>query len=216
MDPWVVFSGFAADPLQVASAYDIAVSNSDFEGFPNTVVEYFAAGRPVVTTDAGGVEEMVNNHKNGILVPAGDDDRLYDAIALLIENDALRETFSGNIARLVSSGDPVTRRYLLKINFPVKGDLLPGMFGRAIFIVGHEKDPVIPKTAIVTRAGLKGVFLVEEDQSVKFRWIRTGREWPDKIQINAGIIAGQRIVAEKGSRLRDGDKIIHQEADNER
>ncbi len=130
--------------------------------------------------------------------------------------DALRETFSGKIARLVSSGDPVTRRYLVKINFPVNADLLPGMFGRAIFIVGQEKDPVIPKSAIITRAGLKGVFLVEEDQNVKFRWIRTGREWPDKVQVNAGIIAGQRIVAEKGSGLRDGDQILHRGAANER
>jgi len=100
----VVFSGFTADPLQVASAYDIAVSNSDFEGFPNTVVEYFAAGRPVVTTDAGGVKEMVSDHKNGILVPAGDDDGLYGAIALLIDNDALRETLAKNAQKTIANG----------------------------------------------------------------------------------------------------------------
>ena len=104
MDPWVVFSGFAADPLRAASAYDIAVSNSDFEGFPNTVVEYFAAGRPVVTTDAGGVEEMVNDHENGILVPKGDDNRLYDAIALLIENDALRGVLAKNAINTIDNG----------------------------------------------------------------------------------------------------------------
>jgi glycosyltransferase involved in cell wall biosynthesis len=104
MDPWVVFSGFAEDPLQVASAYDIAVSNSDFEGFPNTVVEYFAAGRPVVTTDAGGVDEMLKDRENGILVPTGDDDLLYDGIALLIENDALRSKLAGNAMKTIEKG----------------------------------------------------------------------------------------------------------------
>jgi glycosyltransferase involved in cell wall biosynthesis len=104
MDPWVIFSGFSADPLQTASAYDIAVSNSEFEGFPNTVVEYFAAGRPVVTTDAGGVEEMVIDHENGILVPTGNDDRLYDGIALLLDNDALRGTLAKNAIKTIANG----------------------------------------------------------------------------------------------------------------
>ena len=104
MDPCVIFCGFIENPLQVASAYDIAVSNADFEGFPNTVVEYFAAGRPVVTTDAGGVDEMVKDRENGILVPAGDDELLYEGIALLIENDALRSKLAGNAVKTIEEG----------------------------------------------------------------------------------------------------------------
>lgn len=104
MDPWVIFNGFTEEPLLVASAYDIAVSNSDLEGFPNTVVEYFAAGRPVVTTDAGGVGEMVKNLENGILVPAGDDDRLYEGLALLIEDDDLRSKLARNAVKTIEEG----------------------------------------------------------------------------------------------------------------
>ena len=101
MEAWVVFSGFTAAPLKAAAAYDIAVCSSGFEGFPNTVVEYFAAARPVVTTDAGGVAEMVLNRENAILVPVGDDERLYGGIAALVEDPALRERLAGNAAKTI-------------------------------------------------------------------------------------------------------------------
>lgn len=132
-----------------------------------------------------------------------------------IRIDALHKSFIGKIARLVPSGDPLTRRYLVKISFFEKAILLPGMFGRATFIIGREYDPMIPKSAIITRAGLQGVFLVKEDMSVRFRWIRTGREWPDRVQVNAGLRDGELIVAQGGSGLREGDKVIKKESVNE-
>jgi len=95
----VVFNGYSSNPILTAAAYDIAVCASLFEGFPNTVVEYFAAGRPVVTTDAGGISEMVKHMANGLMVPCGDEDALYESLLLLIQNTSLRETLQKN-ARL--------------------------------------------------------------------------------------------------------------------
>ena len=92
----IIFSGFNRDPMRAAAAYDIAVSNSQFEGFPNTVVEYFAVGKPVVTTDAGGVTEMAKDGYNALLVPCDDDIQLYNKILFLIENPDLRKRLSQN------------------------------------------------------------------------------------------------------------------------
>jgi glycosyltransferase involved in cell wall biosynthesis len=97
----VIFSGFTSDPLLAAASYDIAVSSSRFEGFPNTVVEYLAAGRPVVATDAGGVAEMVEHMKNGVLVPCGDEKKLLEGIQLLIANQALRKRLGLNAIRTI-------------------------------------------------------------------------------------------------------------------
>jgi len=90
----VIFGGFSSDPLLSAASYDIAVSNSQFEGFPNTVVEYLAAGRPVVTTDAGGVPEMVRHMCNGWLIPCGNEKKMYEGILSLLENPDLRDKLS--------------------------------------------------------------------------------------------------------------------------
>lgn len=137
-----------------------------------------------------------------------------DLVAVKI--GVINETFTGKIVRLVPSGDPVTRRYLVKIHIPEQITLLPGMFGRASFVVGSEYDPVIPKSAMITRAGLKGVFLVRDDNSVNFRWLRTGREWPHMVQIHSGLTAGEIIVERGGVRLKNGDLVDGMETGNER
>jgi glycosyltransferase involved in cell wall biosynthesis len=92
----IIFGGFTTDPMLAAAAYDIAVSNSRFEGFPNNVVEYFAVGKPVVTTDVGGVAEMAKDGYNALLVPCDDDIQLYNKILFLIENPDSRKKLSQN------------------------------------------------------------------------------------------------------------------------
>jgi glycosyltransferase involved in cell wall biosynthesis len=100
----VVFAGFSPHPMQAAAAYDIAVCNSLFDGFPNTVVEYFAAGRPVVTTDAGGIDEMVVHEHNGWIVPQGDDEALYQGLRRLIDDRPLRERLARGAAATIDNG----------------------------------------------------------------------------------------------------------------
>ena len=101
----VVFAGFSSDPLQTAAAYDIAVCNSFFEGFPNTVVEYFAAGRPVVTTNAGGVSEMARHEYNALLIPCnGNDEKLFSNLLRLIESPHLRSRLGENAAKTIANG----------------------------------------------------------------------------------------------------------------
>ena len=86
----VVFPGFSREPTLAGAAYDIAILNSHSEGFPNTLVEYFAAGKAVVTTNVGGIPEMVEDGKNGFMIPPGDDGALLEKVLLLIENPDLR------------------------------------------------------------------------------------------------------------------------------
>jgi glycosyltransferase involved in cell wall biosynthesis len=101
----VIFAGFSSDPLKTAAAYDIAVCNSFFEGFPNSVVEYFAVGCPVVTTDAGGVAEMARHEYNALLIPCnGDDEKLFYSLNRLIESPHLRSRLGENAARTIADG----------------------------------------------------------------------------------------------------------------
>ncbi len=92
----VVLAGYATEPIKTAGAYDIAVCPSLYEGFPNTVVEYLAASRPVVTTDAGGVPEMINHRENGLLVPCDDEEKLFENVLELVQNQNLRKTLQFN------------------------------------------------------------------------------------------------------------------------
>ena len=121
--------------------------------------------------------------------------------------DAFNKTLNGHISRIVPSGDPVTRSYEIKISLNDTTGLLPGMFGRVRFQVGTETSPVIARPAVAERGGLRGVFVVDAEQRARFRWLRFGREWPDRLQVQTGVSQGERIVADYVSLIHDGDFI---------
>lgn len=121
--------------------------------------------------------------------------------------DALDETISGVIARVVHAGDPVTRRYLVKIALPKQEGLLSGMFGRTYFRVGAVMSPVIPPAALIERGGLQGVFVIDSENQINFRWVQIGKTWNERIEIRSGLQGGERIVAVSDERLHEGDFI---------
>lgn len=67
----------------------IFVLSTRFEGFALALLEAMAAGCAVVATRAPGVDELVRDGQNGVLVPVGDDSALADAIMYLKNNDNL-------------------------------------------------------------------------------------------------------------------------------
>lgn len=121
--------------------------------------------------------------------------------------DGLPNALAGRIARIVQSADPVTRTYPVKIALPATPGLLPGMFGRAEFPLGSGDTVVINRSLLVERAGLRGVFVVDAKDSLRFRWLRVGREWPDRVEVLAGLSSGERVAANVDSAVREGDRL---------
>lgn len=122
--------------------------------------------------------------------------------------DGLTTPLKGTVSRVVPSGDPATRSYQVKIALPETPGLMPGMFGRAGFAIGESQAPVVPRQALVERGGLRGVFVVDGEGRAHFRWLRIGREWPDRVEVTAGLQAGERFAAAAEAALREGDQII--------
>ncbi len=76
--------------------------NSDYEGMPHVLLEAFAAGVPVVATSAGGTGELVEDGRNGLLIPPHRIDRLAEAVERLLSDDTLH-------AKLVNNGGQTLR-----------------------------------------------------------------------------------------------------------
>jgi len=93
----VIFTGLRRDVPNILAALDLLVLASRWEGMPNVVLEAFAAGRAVVATRVGAVEEMVQDGETGILVPAEDPPALALAIGSLLADPPGR-------ARLAAAG----------------------------------------------------------------------------------------------------------------
>jgi len=92
LDDCVLLLGTRRDVPDVVAAAQVAVCCSDFEGTPLSVMEYMAAGRPVVATRVGGLPEMIRDGIEGLLVERRDPAGLADALAeVLGDPDRARE-----------------------------------------------------------------------------------------------------------------------------
>jgi glycosyltransferase involved in cell wall biosynthesis len=84
----LTLQGPVADVPAFLSTLDIAVLPSHAEGMSNAVLEYMAAGRPVVATDVGANRQLLGDGKFGMLVPPGDPAALAAAIGGLLADPA--------------------------------------------------------------------------------------------------------------------------------
>lgn len=77
--------------LQIISNLSVLVMTSRWEGLPMMVLEAMWSGVPVVATDVGGIGEVIENGKSGLLVDNRSADGLARAVVRLTEDAALRE-----------------------------------------------------------------------------------------------------------------------------
>lgn len=86
----VRFVGFQPDPYPYLASFDIFLMASEFEGFPISLVEAMAMGRPVVATDVGGVTEALGPERAGLTAPAGDHRSLAAHVIALLGDEKAR------------------------------------------------------------------------------------------------------------------------------
>jgi len=87
-----------SDARRYLKGFDIFLLPSLKEGLPYALMEAMAAGLPVVATRVGGIPDLIEDAKNGIMVPARDASALADALCKLVEDKPLRQQF-GSLAK---------------------------------------------------------------------------------------------------------------------
>lgn len=91
----------AADVLLVPSAY---------EGLPMVILEAFRQGLPAVATDVSGHPEIIDDGRNGFLVPVDRPDRMAEAALQVLEDPELRHTMADAARALVGTRFTVRRQ----------------------------------------------------------------------------------------------------------
>lgn len=99
----VIFLGHRTDVAEILAHCDIGVLASRAEGLPNAVMEYMASGLATVATPVGGVPELVEHERNGLLVPARSPSALSEAILRLLKDDELRHRLADAARETVQS-----------------------------------------------------------------------------------------------------------------
>ena len=79
-------------PKVLAGSHIVCLPSAYGEGVPKVLIEAAACGRPIVTTDAPGCREIVENGLNGFLVPLHDATAVAEVLKKLIDSPQLRRT----------------------------------------------------------------------------------------------------------------------------
>jgi glycosyltransferase involved in cell wall biosynthesis len=106
------FLGRCENIAQLLSVSDVCVLSSTAEGFSNSILEYMAAGRPVVATDVGGAREAIVEGETGYTVPAGND-RVMASMVMALLRDPAKAKLMGERGRRVVE-EKFSERTLLK------------------------------------------------------------------------------------------------------
>jgi glycosyltransferase involved in cell wall biosynthesis len=82
----LIFTGWSPDVYALMSTLDIFVLSSVTECAPTVVLEAMGLGVPVIATAVGGVPDIIDHGRTGLLVPSGDDRCLAEAILHLLRH----------------------------------------------------------------------------------------------------------------------------------
>ena len=95
--------GYQSDVRPYLAASDVLLLPSYREGFPNVVIQAGAMGLPSIVSDISGCNEIIIDHKNGIIIPKQDSEALYNAMRRLASEPKLTRLLAASARELVTT-----------------------------------------------------------------------------------------------------------------
>lgn len=122
--------------------------------------------------------------------------------------DALENAeLKGKINEIVPAADASTRSFLVKVDLPTDTRLRSGLFGRVEFSRGDRSSLLIPRSAVVERGQLQGVFVLDQNKVASLRYVTLGKPCGSTIEVLAGLQSGEFLVAKPGELDLNGKRI---------
>ncbi len=159
-----------------------------------------APGHPVL---------MVENQAR-LQVQTAVSESLYKNIRIgqtvMVEIDGQEKAVAGKVASLSPAADPMTHTYTIKLDVAAPA-LKSGAFARVLFPTGARSILALPVEAVLERAGITGVFVVDAQNVAQYRMVRTGRVVDGRVEVLSGLNPGERVVTGNAQAVNNGDKV---------
>ena len=159
-----------------------------------SIGEYLAPGAPVAT--------LVRLHPLRLRVAIPEREagsvQIGQAVTVTVEGDPAQ--YTGRVARMSPAIQEQNRTLTIEAEIPnPNGVLRPGSFARAAIVTQTSQAVImVPASAVVSFAGIEKVLSVKDGKSVERR-IQVGRRDERRVEIVAGLSAGEPVVVEPGN-----------------
>ena len=97
----IILTGLKTNSSFYFNVIDIFLLTSEFEGLPIALLEAMSTSCVPIVTNAGGVKEVIQNHKNGLIVDVDKPYEMIDKLRLVINDKSLRDKYSNNARQTV-------------------------------------------------------------------------------------------------------------------
>lgn len=119
----IIFTGFRTDVPSIIHDLDIFLFTSISEGLGTSILDAFASGVPVVSTNAGGIPEIIENGVTGLVADIKDSDQLANNVMKLLSDKELRESIIQNAKEKVKN---FSKQIMAERTFSVYKEILNG------------------------------------------------------------------------------------------
>jgi multidrug efflux pump subunit AcrA (membrane-fusion protein) len=187
----------AQKEAQVRAPYDGRVVNKMVDAG-----DLAAPGTPLLTVEQEGL------FCADLVLPERHIQAVREGMAVTVVVPALGNLeATGEVGRIVPAADARSRSFEIKVAMPEGLDLKTGMFARVLIPLGGTGVLLVPESAVVEEGQLTGVFVVGDDGLARFRLVRLGKRYGDRVEIISGLREGQRYVTAVPLTLRDGMRV---------
>jgi RND family efflux transporter MFP subunit len=167
--------------------------------------DMFTMGKPIY------VVEQITPVKLLVGISETDYTKVRKGETVTISADALPgKEFTGRINRIYPTMDSGTHTFTTEVIVPNANRLLrPGMYAKVNVTFSSNHSITVPDNCIVKQqgSGVKMVFLMNGDKTVKSVVVTVGRHIDDQYEILTGLEEGDNVVVKGQSSLKDGDKV---------
>lgn len=166
-------------------------------------------GMPILTIESSG------NLQAQVLVSEQDITLIKSGMPVKVLMKSTNKEVVGNVAEVSLSATNTGGQYLVKINVPQSRDYLPGMYVNVQFPFKRsggvnqdfQQSVTVPKSALVENGQLTGVYTVSSANTAMLRWVKTGKDMGDQVEILSGLNAKEPYIVSANGKLFNGAKV---------
>ncbi|HWN95307.1 MAG TPA: efflux RND transporter periplasmic adaptor subunit [Methylomirabilota bacterium] len=157
-------------------------------------------GRPLLELDDPKALRLEANLPEGLIA------RVQLGAKLEVRAATRDAAIQAVVSEIAPVADPASRTFNVKLDLPDHAGLRAGQFARVTVPVGESKALRAPVSAVTQRGQMELVFVVA-DQRAQLRLVKTGKRIGDEVELVSGVSAGEQVVVEGASQLRDGQAV---------
>ena len=163
-------------------------------------------GMPLLSIEKKGKFEVVAR------VPESDISKIKEGDSVEVELTAQdNRRLQAKVSEINPSALDSGNQYEVKLQLDTPRDsklkLYSGMFAKVYIAMGESNRIVIPKSVLVEKGQLVGVYTLSQTNTALLRWIRVGKTYGESIEVLSGLSSGEQYIVSYKGKIWDGAKL---------